>query len=429
MFTLYMDNFRGFKDTHLPLKGMNFFVGENSSGKSSALSLIHLLNQEKFWDENQWYFEDYYYFGTYLDITNNSKEVTNIGLYRDKFLSKKSDYEFNSVLMSFTYGIRVAPFITKFHLLGDSPSTSPPLEVYIEYHEDNKSFGVYINNSQFNKTPAEILFEKLNLESIDFGILEYNENSLLSFNYILSGIDSLRIYKSLNRREENNIYWFAPIRTKPQRTYDQYIDNFTADGKHIPYLLRNIVNNKSEGNKRILEAIDEFGKKSGLYEKMIVKQYGESINAPFEIQFQLADGTYRISNVGYGVSQVLPLIVQILADQQDSWFMIQQPEVHLHPKAQSALGEFLFFAFEKGKKIFVETHSDFIIDGFRRKLAESPQAATMAEQAQVVFFEKEGEGNRLNCIDIEADGEYKTSEATERFRSFFVQEALQNIGL
>ncbi|MGB0930887.1 MAG: AAA family ATPase, partial [Chitinophagales bacterium] len=401
-----------------------------SSGKSSSLSLIHLLNQEKFWQKNQLYFEDYYYFGTYPDITNNKDNIS-FGIYKNKSLiAENKDYLFNSILLSFSDSNGGTPYINTIHFIGDNPVERKIIEVFLK--DDLKQFPLLfarIHDNYDRKNNSDFLFEnELNI------YVEDNISQLVYFPHktIYYMIDTSLEMRGLSFSKSfpnNKIYWFAPIRTKPQRTYDQYIENFTADGKHIPYLLRNIVNNKSEKNQAIIEAIDEFGKKSGLYEKMIVKQYGESINAPFEIQFQLADGTYRISNVGYGVSQVLPLIVQILADQEDGWFMIQQPEVHLHPKAQSALGEFLFAAFEKGKKIFVETHSDFIIDGFRRKLGESPEAASLAEQAQVVFFEKEGEGNQLNCIDIEADGEYKMSEATERFRSFFVQEALQNIGL
>ncbi len=47
--TLYIDNFRGFDDTYIPLKEVNFFVGENSTGKTSILSLINLLYDYSFW--------------------------------------------------------------------------------------------------------------------------------------------------------------------------------------------------------------------------------------------------------------------------------------------------------------------------------------------------------------------------------------------
>ncbi|MDP6688819.1 MAG: AAA family ATPase [Alphaproteobacteria bacterium] len=73
----------------------------------------------------------------------------------------------------------------------------------------------------------------------------------------------------------------------------------------------------------------------------------------------------NIRNVGYGVSQSLPVIVEILSRSFGSRFAIQQPEVHLHPKAQAALGDLFYqLALVEEKRFIVETHSDFTIDRF-----------------------------------------------------------------
>jgi predicted ATPase len=100
-------------------------------------------------------------------------------------------------------------------------------------------------------------------------------------------------------------------------------------------------------------------------------------------------------------------------------FSIQQPEVHLHPKAQSAFGEFLYkVALHDKKNIFVaETHSDYIIDRFRYQMKDSENKVS----AQILFFKNDRLHNSITPIEIQNDGKYNTkSEAFEDFRSFFI---------
>ena len=66
-------------------------------------------------------------------------------------------------------------------------------------------------------------------------------------------------------------------------------------------------------------------------------------------------------DVGYGVSQILPLLVELLSD-DESIFLLQQPEVHLHPSAQAALGSLFCRSAASGLQLIVETHSDYIVD-------------------------------------------------------------------
>jgi predicted ATPase len=106
-------------------------------------------------------------------------------------------------------------------------------------------------------------------------------------------------------------------------------------------------------------------------------------------------------------------------------FSIQQPEVHLHPKAQSAFGGFLYqvVQHEKGTMTsVVETHSDYIIDRFRYRMKESENKVP----AQVLFFRNDGKHNIITSVKIKNDGKYDTeSEAFEDFRSFFIDESLR----
>jgi predicted ATPase len=125
------------------------------------------------------------------------------------------------------------------------------------------------------------------------------------------------------------------------------------------------------------------------------------------------------------VSQSLPVFVEIFTRPKGSWFAIQQPEVHLHPRAQAALGDAFFeMAVGEEKCFLIETHSDFTIDRFRmnyRKKGKKPNS-------QVLFFERKGRNNTVTSLAISAQGEL-SPEQPEGYRQFFVKEEMKLLGL
>jgi predicted ATPase len=121
------------------------------------------------------------------------------------------------------------------------------------------------------------------------------------------------------------------------------------------------------------------------------------------------------------VSQVLPLVVEFLSKGKNERFAVQQPEVHLHPRAQAALGDLLFaMADEKGHSFVIETHSDFLIDRFRYALSKGKAKI----DSQVVFFSRREGGNQVKVIPIDGSGQYPTTQPKE-FREFFINEDLK----
>ncbi|MCK9442362.1 MAG: AAA family ATPase [Methanothrix sp.] len=81
-----------------------------------------------------------------------------------------------------------------------------------------------------------------------------------------------------------------------------------------------------------------------------------------------------IADVGFGVSQVLPIIVAILTAKPSQLVYIEQPEIHLHPKAQIAMAQILADAANRGVKVVVETHSSLLLLGIQSLVAEGKLA-------------------------------------------------------
>lgn len=106
---------------------------------------------------------------------------------------------------------------------------------------------------------------------------------------------------------------------------------------------------------------------------------------------------------GFGITYVLPIIVQALAASmiKNSVLIVENPEAHLHPLSQSRLGKFLVLAAVNGVQVILETHSEHIVDGCRIQIAKEKQCENM----KILFFEKKDNMSICKNINIQDDGE------------------------
>jgi len=98
-----------------------------------------------------------------------------------------------------------------------------------------------------------------------------------------------------------------------------------------------------------------------------------------------------LTHVGVGVSQVLPILVMSLLAEPDTTLIFEQPELHLHPKVQTLLGDFFLSMSLSGKQCIVETHSEYLVNRLRFRTAAAPQGAPLASKTKIYFVQKEGD--------------------------------------
>jgi predicted ATPase len=79
---------------------------------------------------------------------------------------------------------------------------------------------------------------------------------------------------------------------------------------------------------------------------------------------------HRPVHVGFGLTQVLPIIVAALTRKQQDLLLIENPEVHLHPAGQARMGRFLSQVAAAGVQVMIETHSDHVLNGIRRSVKD-----------------------------------------------------------
>ena len=190
--------------------------------------------------------------------------------------------------------------------------------------------------------------------------------------------------------------------------------------------------------KSLREDLVAFGRESGLFSDIRVKRHGRQISDPFQLQIKVHSGSHaNIMDVGYGVSQSLPILVELLSpefreavfeyhvDEDSLMFLLQQPEVHLHPSGQAELASFLVNSVKKrGHQFLIETHSDHIVDRIRISVMKR---LLDAKDVSLLYFEPTGNSVTIHNLELDEHGNIRN--APRGYRDFFMRETEALLGL
>lgn len=421
---VYLDNFRGFTNQFIDLKGVNFLVGENSTGKTSLLAAIKTLGSSRFWFLPTFDDPDLP-FSSFSEIVSKSgaeKKCFTIGYFNNE---RPKDATYDAFRLVRFKDVNGFPSVDKYCFICDAGLVVSVIRdggidyKLFEVHPASSSDLIALCSKEMNAARFAG-FKKIRSNSFSKNMLFANAPQLIEAD--IAGNKKKRAEFTFNFETDGpTCRWIAPIRAKPEKIYLGRIPEYSAEGAHIPYVLNKILADKAGvADKKLLGIVNNFGKNSGLFDAVKIKKFGRGVLAPFEVNVEIGGNSLVLGSVGYGVSQVLPVILEATRRHNSSFIAIQQPEVHLHPRAQASLGEFLFECHtEKGIQYLIETHSDFLIDRFRLCMNKSELEC----EAQVLFFDRIGNQNKVYNIDIDKDGRYP-DEQPEEFRAFFLNEEL-----
>jgi predicted ATPase len=118
-----------------------------------------------------------------------------------------------------------------------------------------------------------------------------------------------------------------------------------------------------------------------------------------------SDDLVSVADVGFGVSQVLPVLVSLLAAEENQIVYLEQPEIHLHPRAQAALADVLIAAAKRGVIVIAETHSSILLKAIQTRIAKGDLPA---EQTRLHWFTRDpntGE-TRVDSTQLDDRGRY-----------------------
>ena len=234
-----------------------------------------------------------------------------------------------------------------------------------------------------------------------------------------------------NRLPASRPYASAPVQSKPHRTYDPARPLRDPKGDYIPMYLANIFFQDKSLWTNLKNALEDFGKAAGLFDEISVRTLGRVESLPFQIQIRKSGDRLKgprrnLIDVGYGVSHVLPVITELLRDDAPPVFLLQQPEVHLHPSAQAALGSLFCRIADSERQLVVETHSDHLLDRVRMDIRDGVTELN-PEDVSILFFERQEIDVRIHSLSVDKLG--NVNGAPPGYRQFFMNETRRSLGL
>lgn len=217
-----------------------------------------------------------------------------------------------------------------------------------------------------------------------------------------------------------SLSYLGPLRNHPQRTYQWSGDTPSSVGQTGEYAIAAILAAQSEGrllNRGPKRAKQRFAEFIAAWLKDLGVIYDFSVRpvAKGRKEYEVMVKTHakapevKITDVGFGVSQVLPALVQAFYCPPNSTVWMEQPEIHLHPQVQAELADVFISATqarESGKErhvqLIVESHSEHFLNRLQRRVAEG---TVMPEDVAVYFCRRGGGATELEPLRLNKFGE------------------------
>lgn len=411
---IFSQNFRGISDLSFSLDGTTFLVGDNSSGKSSALYLAAAIIRSSLSSsihlEPGFSVGRYDFFSPYFDyapVTLGYRAETEGGLVYKVVtlrLNKEThhpDVQRSSIVSSqFRFSIKKhgAKFLAK---LDASPMDVTAFDP-IAYHN---------GKSGYRRIQRTIRRGDINAPVAIFPVLEELSGS---GNLDESVLDVVLV-------DLPNYRHVGPLRALPERMYD-FERAFKARGAHFATMWQDIGWGSKNG-AHLKDIVARFGKESGLFDEIDVHPVSKSIyDSPLFVSIKKNGKSFYINQVGIGVSQIIPVIVESLYALRlgkGPIVLLQQPELHLHPVAQAALGDLIFDLSQEGLNFVIETHSNFLIDRFRARVNERHESDDQ-RPIRILYFSGGDRGNLVRKIEVDRQGHL--IDPPESYFAFFLSE-------
>jgi predicted ATPase len=412
------------------MRPLTILSGTNSSGKSSFIQLLLLLKQTLYDDSADRPLSlkgHEYTVADYLDILKDKNKDNKLKV---EFCFNKSELEnykefpgFNIYNAFNNYNLTIS--ITFDESESDRKIFVSSFEVKFDPEEEGQqNFTIFENKNNstfFVKTNLPVLVSKnLLSRNTDFVIKKINYLAFLPSELEVETIEprieglaseSLKLFtkevpkldgiKALLKDFFDKLNYVGSYRKDPQDSYPVNGKNYSVgkNGENVAEILFSLKENKISFYKIVevdnefnfmksedsfLNAVkywlcDRFKLCSDIYSKREADSY-------FIYVVSLSGIISTIKHVGFGISQILPIIVEGLRIGDSETLVLEQPEVHLHPKVQSSLTDYLISLVKNGKNVIIETHSDHLITRLRRRIAED-QRNQLDDNVLLTFVE------------------------------------------
>jgi predicted ATPase len=377
-----LQNFKLFKDkTEIPLSNLNLLTGINGRGKSTVLQSFLLMKQSPEFNRNT---DKLIFNGDYIQL-GNIKDVKN-------FESSLSD----NIEFCFHYVNEDKEFNINYRFIADNDDSLDANINDIEIKNVN-GFTDFLIKKQGNNV-----------------VCSDNSNNKIEFSTYLNLFvksEDPEIKKIENELNLSKIHYVSADRIGPKLYYQkQSLKEFASVGPigentiNLLWHKRNILVYENlcedpELPKTVLEQLNYwFGQ---IFDGAKTKLNEINETELLSFRFSTSDLNYCLAtNVGYGFSYILPIIISGLIAQKGEILIIENPEAHLHPFAQSILARFLTKVSKNDVQVIIESHSEHFLNGLRISVYDE---IINNDDLNILYFDNKNE-KYFTKIEVDKEG-------------------------
>lgn len=237
---------------------------------------------------------------------------------------------------------------------------------------------------------------------LNIGMENTQDGSLVDFGEL--SVTALPIFRF--RHAILDIIHIPGLRGNPERSYQvASVEDNQFSGTFEHYAASLIYRWQTNADERITQ-LAEWLRRLGLTSE-IAAQSGNAVSIELQVARTISDENTEmvsIADVGFGVSQVLPVLVALLAAKPGQLVYIEQPELHLHPRAQVALAGILADAANRGVRVVIETHSSLLLTGVQTLIAKGDLSP---DDVILHWFQRNEEGfTEISSVQPDENGAY-----------------------
>ena len=405
--SISLKNYKCFEQCSIEMRPITLLLGPNNSGKSAIISSVKLLAQTvESYDKNVpiLLHGKYGDFGTYKDLVN--KNIT----------SKKMTIKIESSYKPSTLSVK-DPERVSAHLTYSYKSSKKRVVL---------SNAIFFSNSieqacfAWNEETEKYYLKSILGQEVDDHLTKKFKDRINFFHFLPNHMWYGEDQSSLSKKSKNQIRaietlqpklkqlylslskldYLSALRLPPSRTYSysgELHKKIGASGENAMTIFAMNYTSKGRKGKAILEALTSWLGRSGIADSVAIRDIASRF---FEIQIKhpSSDLPQNIADVGFGVSQVLPVLVGGMNCEANTSFLVEEPEIHLHPRAQAELGDFFVNLKERNVQVIAETHSEHLVLRLLQAVAQGK-----LNPSDVIFYSISTNRNGCNAEKVEVD--------------------------